>query len=48
MKPTIITALFTVVSLTITAQEKLIRIDCEDLAWQEKSPQYIFFNEDEY
>ena len=46
MKPTIITALFTVVSLTTTAQEKLIRIDSEDIAWQEKSPQYIFFNKE--
>ena len=46
MKPTIITALLTVVSLTMTAQEKLIRIDSEDIAWQEKRPQYVFFNKE--
>ncbi|MBR5729155.1 MAG: hypothetical protein IKX61_02945 [Prevotella sp.] len=45
-KKTVITALLALVAMTISAQEKLIRIDSEDIAWQEKNPQYIFFNKE--
>lgn len=45
-KKTIITALLALVSLTMMAQEKLIRIDSEDIAWQEKNAQYVFFNKE--
>lgn len=30
----------------MTAQEKLIRIDSEDIAWQKDNPQYLFFNKE--
>lgn len=43
---TILTFLLVIVSLTMTAQEKLIQIDSEEIAWQKKNPQYIFFNKE--
>ena len=46
MKQTIITALFALVTLTMIAQEKLIRINSEDIAWQKRNQQYIFFNKE--
>ena len=30
----------------MTAQEKLIRIDSVDIAWQKDNPQYLFFNKE--
>jgi len=45
-KKTIITALLALVAMTISAQEKLIRIDSEDIAWQKDNPQYLFFNKE--
>ena len=46
MKKTILISLLTVISLSMTAQEKLIRIDSEDIAWQKDNPQYLFFNKE--
>ena len=46
MKRTIITALLIVIALTMTAQEKLIRIDSKDIEWQKDNPQYLFFNKE--
>ena len=45
-KKTILTTLLTLVAMTISAQEKLIRIDSEDIAWQQDNPQYLFFNKE--
>ena len=45
-KNTIITALLALAAMTISAQEKLIRIDSEDIAWQRDNPQYLFFNKE--
>ena len=45
-KRTIITALLIVIALSITAQEKLIRIDSKDIEWQKDNPQYLFFNKE--
>ena len=45
-KKSFITALLAIVSLTMGAQEKLIRIDSEDIAWQKDNPQYSFFNKE--
>lgn len=42
----IITALLTIISLTMVAQNKLIRVDSEDIVRQKKNPQYIFFNKE--
>ena len=46
MKKTIITVLLALVAMTISAQEKLIRIGSEDIAWQQDNPQYLFFNKE--
>ena len=46
MKKTILTALLIVIALTMTAQEKLIRIDSKDIEWQKDNPQYLFFNKE--
>ena len=46
MKKAIITVLLALVAMTISAQEKLIRIDSEDIAWQQENPQYLFFNKE--
>ena len=46
MKKTIITVLLVLVAMTISAQEKLIRIGSEDIAWQQDNPQYLFFNKE--
>lgn len=43
---TIIAALLVLVALAISAQDKLIRIDSEDIAWQKNNPQYLFFNKE--
>lgn len=40
----ITTTMLAIVSLTMTAQKKLIHIDSEDIAWQKENPQYMFFN----
>lgn len=40
------TVLLAIVSLTMTAQENLIRIENEDIAWQKDNPQYLFFNKE--
>lgn len=39
-KKTILIFLLTIVTLTMTAQDKLIRVDSESLAWQKDDPQY--------
>ncbi len=41
-KKTILIFLLTIVTLTMTAQDKLIRVDSESLAWQKDNPQYLF------
>ena len=46
MKKTFLTSLLIVIAMTISAQEKLIRIDSEDIAWQKDNPQYLFFNKE--
>ena len=46
MKKTALIALFTVVALSMTAQDKLIRIDTEEIAWQKKNRQYLFFDKE--
>lgn len=46
MKKTFLTSLLIVIAMTISAQEKLIRIDSEDVAWQKDNPQYLFFNKE--
>ena len=46
MQRTILTVLLALISLTLAAQEKLIRIDSEDIAWQKKDPQFLFFNKE--
>ena len=43
---TIITVLLALVAMTISAQEKLIRIDSKDITWQKDNPQYFFFNKE--
>ena len=43
-KKLIITVLLAIVALSMTAQEKLIRIDSKDIDWQKDNPQYLFFN----
>lgn len=45
-KKVIIAALLTLISLTMTAQEHLIRIDSEDIAWRKKSRLLSFFDEE--
>ena len=45
-KKSILTTLLALVAMTISAQEKLIRIDSEDIAWQKDNPQYLFFNKE--
>ena len=45
-KKSILTTLLALVAMTISAQEKLIRIDNEDIAWQKDNPQYLFFNKE--
>ena len=43
MKPrTIITAVLALVAMAGQAQDKLIRVDSESLAWQKDNPQYLF------
>ena len=46
MKKTFLTSLLIVIAMTISAQEKLIRIESEDVAWQKDNPQYLFFNKE--
>ena len=46
LQKVILSVLLAFVSLTLTAQEKLIRIDSEDVAWQKKDPQFSFFNKE--
>lgn len=45
-KTIIITALLALVALAGHGQERLIRIDSEDTAWQKKNRQYLFFNKE--
>ena len=45
-KKSILTTLLALVAMTISAQEKLIRIDSEDVAWQKDNAQYLFFNKE--
>ena len=43
MKPkTIITVVLALVAMAGQAQDKLIRVDSESLAWQKDNPQYLF------
>jgi len=43
MKPrTIITAVLALVAMAGQAQDKLIRVDSESVAWQKEDPQYVF------
>ena len=46
LQKVILSVLFAFVSLTMAAQEKLIRIASEDVAWQKKDPQFLFFNKE--
>ena len=46
LQKVILSVLLAFVSLTLAAQEKLIRIDSEDVAWQKKDPQFSFFNKE--
>ena len=46
MKKPFLTYLLIVIAMTISAQEKLIRIESEDVAWQKDNPQYLFFNKE--
>ena len=46
LQKVILSVLLAFVSLTLAAQEKLIRIDSEDVAWQKKDPQFLFFNKE--
>ena len=46
LQKVILSVLLALVSLTLAAQEKLIRIDSEDVAWQKKDPQFLFFNKE--
>ena len=41
-KKTVLIFLLTIVTITMTAQDKLIRVDSESLAWQKDNPQYLF------
>ena len=45
-KKTILIFLLTIVTITMTAQDKLIRVDSESLAWQKDDPQYLFANKE--
>ena len=47
MKPkTIITVVLALVAMAGQAQDKLIRVDSESLAWQKDDPQYLFANKE--
>ena len=45
-KKTVLIFLLTIVTITMTAQDKLIRVDSESLAWQKDDPQYLFANKE--
>jgi hypothetical protein len=45
-KKSFITALLAIVSLTMGAQEKLIRIDNENIALRKKNKQFLFYNKE--
>jgi hypothetical protein len=46
MKKIIITALLALVALTMTGQDRLIRVDSESTAWRKKDPQVVLFDQE--